>query len=71
MKEWGINTSIGGMLVKIDFFERIRVKKVRKTSDVLFIQLQDFQTFSILEKDWIEIQQEIRENKINSLLKTN
>ncbi len=71
MKEWGINTPIGGMLVKIDFFKGIRVKKVRKTSDVLFIQLEDFQTFSILEKDWIEIQQEIRENKINSLLKTN
>ncbi len=71
MKEWGINTPSGGMLVKINFFKRIHVKEVRKISDTLFIQLQDFQTFSILEKDWIEIQQEIREDKINSLLKTN
>lgn len=67
--EWGINTSSGAILVNIDFFEKIQVKKVRKISDLLFIQLEDFQTFSILEKDWIEIQQEIRENKINSLIK--
>lgn len=69
--EWGINTSSGAILVNIDFFEKIQVKKVRKISDLLFIQLEDFQTFSILEKDWIEIQQEIRENKINSLIKKN
>jgi hypothetical protein len=67
--EWVINTSSGAILVNIDFFEKIQVKKVRKISDLLFIQLEDFQTFSISEKDWIEIQQEIRENKINSLIK--
>jgi hypothetical protein len=69
--EWVINTSVGAILVNIDFFEKIQVKKVRKISDLLFIQLEDFQTFSISEKDWIEIQQEIRENKINSLIKKN
>jgi len=68
MKEWGINTPIGEMLVNIDFFEKIQVKEVRKISDLLFIQLEDFHTFSISEKDWIEIKQQVRENKLNNLL---
>jgi hypothetical protein len=68
MKEWGINTPIGEMLVDIKFFNKIKVKETRKTGDILFIHLTDNQSFSILEKDWIEISQLVRNNKIDSIL---
>jgi hypothetical protein len=68
MKEWGINTPIGEMLVDIKFFNKIKVKETRKTGDILFIHLTDNQSFSILEKDWIEISQLVRNNKIESIL---
>lgn len=68
MKEWGINTPIGGMLVDIKFFNRIKVKETKKNGDILFINLTDGQSFSILEKDWIEISQLIRNDKIESIL---
>ncbi len=55
MKEWGINTPIGGMLVDIKFFNRIKVKETRKTEDILFIHLTDNQSFSILEKAFLDI----------------
>lgn len=68
MKEWGINTPIGGMLIDINFFKKLSVREVKKVGDILFIHLTDGQSFSILEKDWTEIQQTLRENKIESIL---
>lgn len=68
MKEWGINTPIGGMLVDINFFKKIKANEVRKVGDILFIHLTDGQSFSILEKHWIEISQLLRNDKIDSVL---
>lgn len=68
MKEWPINTPVGEMTVYIDFFKTITIKEIRPVSDVLYIHLNDGQSFSISQMDWIQIKNEIREEKINKII---
>lgn len=69
MKEWGINTPIGAMMVDLTFFRRIKVNQIRKNSEILFINIDYGETISILEKDWEEIKLELRNDKISKILK--
>lgn len=71
-KEWPINTPVGGMLLNIDFFRRIKVNSIRKNKScdgqILFINIDGGQSISIFEKDWQEIQIELRNQKINKII---
>lgn len=68
MKEWPINTPIGEMTVYLDFFTKISIKEIRPVCETLFIHLNDGHSFSINEKDWIQIKNEIRDLKINKII---
>jgi hypothetical protein len=68
MKEWGINTLNGSVMLNIDFFKRIRVNKIKKSGEILFINIDYGDAISILEKDWKEIELELRDIKISKLL---
>lgn len=68
-EEWGINTPLGAMMVNLDFFERIKVNKIKKSGMILFINIDYGDTISILEKDWEEIKLELRNDKISKILK--
>lgn len=70
MRQWGINTQTGFLTVDLKFFKRIEVKKTSKVGDILYISIFN-NSFSILEKDWNEIIELIRDDKIEQLLKTN
>jgi hypothetical protein len=67
-EEWGINTPLGAMMVNLDFFERIKVNKIKKSGMILFINIDYGDTISILEKNWNEIKILLRNKKINDIL---
>jgi hypothetical protein len=66
--EWIIMTPIGEITTKIDFFERLKIKKIKDLSGLFYIELQDSLEFGILQKDWNEINQIIRNKKIKKIL---
>jgi len=68
MKDWAITTTIGDMLVGIDFFKTIDVKSTKIDNDIITIYLKDGHQFSLGKKDWSKILQIVRLDKIRQVL---
>ena len=61
-----ITTPIGEECHHLNFFNNLKIKSETTIGEVTFINLNDDSTFWIKESQWIQIQREI---KINKLLK--
>lgn len=68
MKTWNIHTQEGYIKVSIELFMRLSDYEIIDLGDTLFIKSKDIVMFSISLEDWIEVQQEIRDNTISNLL---
>jgi len=75
MKIWNIGTQEGPISVSFKFFQDLDKYEVIDLGDTIFIkdfrgkQKSNMFMFSINNNDWREIQSEIRNYKLNNLLK--
>ena len=68
MKTWNIHTQEGYIKVSVEFFKKLSNYEIIDLGDILFIKGEKIVMFSISLQDWLEVQQEIRDNTINNLL---
>jgi hypothetical protein len=59
-----ITTAIGEECVHLNFFTNLNIERESTIDELIFIKLKDNSTFSILKSEWIEIQREIKINKL-------
>lgn len=59
-----ITTAIGEECVHLNFFTNLNIERESTIDGLIFIKLKDNSTFSILKSEWIEIQREIKINKL-------
>ena len=59
-----ITTPIGEECVHLNFFTNLKIKSEATIGKVTFINLNDDSTFWIKESQWIQIQREIKLNKL-------
>jgi hypothetical protein len=59
-----ITTAIGEECVHLNFFTNLNIERESTIDELIFIKLKDNSTFSILKSEWIEIQREIKLNKL-------
>ena len=72
--QYTITTAIGEECVHLNFFTNLNIERESTIDELLssrslrslliFIKLKNKSTFSILKSDWIEIQREIKLNKL-------
>ena len=69
--QYTITTPIGEECVHLNFFTNLNIEREStifhnkwQSNELIFIKLKDNSTFSILKSEWIEIQREIKLNKI-------
>jgi len=59
-----ITTPIGEECVHLNFFTNLNIERESTIDELIFIKLKDNSTFSILKSQWIQIQREIKLNKL-------
>jgi hypothetical protein len=69
--QYTITTPIGVECRNLNFFTNLNIERestidelLSSRSSLILIKLKDKSTFSILKSDWIEIQREIKLNKL-------
>jgi len=62
--QYTITTPIGEECVHLNFFTNLNIERISTIDEIIFIKLKDNSTFSILKSEWIEIQREIKLNKL-------
>jgi hypothetical protein len=62
--QYTITTPIGEEFVHLNFFTNLNIERESTIDELIFIKLKDNSTFSILKSEWIEIQREIKINKL-------
>lgn len=68
MRTWNIHTQEGYNKVGVEFFKKLTKYEIIDLGDTLFIKGEKIVMFSIETTEWNEVQQEIRDNKIDGLL---
>ena len=62
--KYNITTAIGEECVHLNFFTNLNIERESTIDELIFIKLKNNSTFSILKSEWIEIQREIKINKL-------
>jgi hypothetical protein len=62
--QYTITTPIGEECVHLNFFDKIEIEAETTIGEVTFINLKNKTTFWIKESQWIQIQREIKLNKL-------
>jgi hypothetical protein len=62
--QYTITTPIGEECVHLNFFTNLKIKSEATIGEVTFINLKNKTTFWIKESQWIQIQREIKLNKL-------